>query len=229
MAEMIEVMRNEKKYIVSLQNYRLLNSHFEKILHADPYNREGGYMVRSLYFDSYSNMDFHEKIDGLEHRKKIRLRIYDPKDQTVKLEMKQKSGSYQLKQSLLISKEEAVQLTRGVYSVLLNYDSELARKIYFLMNSEYYTPKSLVEYKRTAYVLPENSIRLNFDANIKASESNLDLFSDDLNLSPIFYLDNVVFEVKYNHFLLSYIKDVISSCNKIETACSKYCLSRSLV
>jgi len=36
----------------------------------------------------------------------------------------------------------------------------------------------------------------------------------------------VTLEVKYNHFLLSYIKEVLSPYITAETASSKYCASR---
>jgi len=35
-------------------------------------------------------------------------------------------------------------------------------------------------------------------------------------------------EVKFNGFLLSYIKDIIRSVNESELAVSKYCLSRTI-
>ncbi len=38
---------------------------------------------------------------------------------------------------------------------------------------------------------------------------------------------NGVLEVKYNGFLLSYIKDLVSSANRSELSVSKYCLARS--
>lgn len=227
MADMIEVMRNEKKYIISTESFRTLNSYFSKLLHPDKHNQAEGYIVRSLYFDTYSNTDYFEKLDGLERRKKIRLRIYDTGTNTAKLEVKHKSGQYQLKQSLTLKRDDALKLMEGFYSVLLNYDHDFAKKLFIMMSNEGYRPKSIIEYKRIAFVLPENNIRLNFDYNILATESNYELYSPSLNLYPIFHLDNMIFEVKYNRFLLSYLKDVISKCNKTETSFSKYCLSRN--
>ena len=74
----------------------------------------------------------------------------------------------------------------------------------------------------------ENNIRLTFDSNIRATESSYDLFAKDLPLSPVFPLDKVVFEVKYDKFLLSYITDIISKVDARNMTSSKYCLSRSI-
>ena len=53
--------------------------------------------------------------------------------------------------------------------------------------------------------------------------------AQDLALLPVWYADpyNAVLEVKYNGFLLSYIKDLVSLANRSEFSVSKYCLSRS--
>lgn len=65
---------------------------------------------RSLYFDTLSDRDFNAKMDGVEERRKMRLRVYHPQDETAFLEMKQKQGSNQLKRSLPIKREDAMRL-----------------------------------------------------------------------------------------------------------------------
>lgn len=54
-------------------------------------------MIRSLYFDSLEDIDWQEKEDGIELRRKIRLRNYGSQSSFAKLEMKQKQGSNQKK------------------------------------------------------------------------------------------------------------------------------------
>ena len=60
-----------------------------------------------MYFDSLSNRDFQEKEDGLELRRKFRLRVYSPDADFALFEMKQKQGPYQRKRSLRLSRKEA--------------------------------------------------------------------------------------------------------------------------
>jgi hypothetical protein len=73
----------------------------------------------------------------------------------------------------------------------------------------------------------ENNIRLTFDSEIRATESSFDLFSENLPLNPVFPKDKVVFEVKYDKFLLGYISDIVSTINVKNITSSKYCLSRT--
>lgn len=225
---MKQVLRQEKKYLISKSDYIKHSAAFNTYLAQDENNGEHGYTVRSLYFDTLFDNDFNEKEEGVEIRRKIRLRIYKPTDEFASLEMKQKQGSQQLKRSLKMSKEDAILLTKGVYSPLLKYKESFAKEIYGVMNMRFYRPKAIVEYNRKAFIAKENSIRITFDHNIRATESCFDIFSDKLNLYPVFSADGVVLEVKYNGFLLSYIKDMLDRIEKSELSVSKYALSRTI-
>ena len=223
----LEVLRTEKKYeINSLLSAQKLKYALSAGLKADPHNGENGYMVRSLYFDSLFDDDYADKESGLERRKKIRLRVYDPNAQTAKLELKEKRGQSQLKRSLVIPKIQAQKLAAGDYSVLRETDSKLAREIFFLMQEGLYRPKAIVEYKRMAYTLTENDTRITIDSRLSATEASFDLFSKNLYLYPI--MQGIVLEVKYNRFLLDYVKDLINFINKEETSVSKYILARKI-
>lgn len=225
---MITVLRQEEKYPLDLYYARLYANQFEAVLMTDKFSKEGSYMVRSLYFDTPDDKDFFDKITEKNLRRKIRLRIYNTKDTKVKLELKQKENIYQKKRSLSISKKDALELIEGNYSVLLNYKEDLAAELFAIMSMEVYKPKSIVEYQRRAFMAKENNIRLTFDSDIRATESSFDLFAEDLSLAPVFPVDKVVFEVKYDKFMLSYISDIISGINAGKISSSKYCLSRKL-
>ena len=88
-------------------------------------------------------------------------------------------------------------------------------------------PKAIVDYNRKAFVVQENKIRVTLDSNIRATETNLDLFDANLCTYPVFDPFNVVLEVKFDGFLLSYVRDALNQVEKSELAVSKYCLSRS--
>ena len=94
------------------------------------------------------------------------------------------------------------------------------------MQYKCYRPKTIVQYNRKAYIAKENKIRITFDNNIIATESSFDLFSDNLLMYPVFDKFNVVLEVKFNGFLLDYIRQFINSINKSELSVSKYALAR---
>lgn len=225
---MIQVLRREEKYPLDLADAHKYSSMFSAIMMTDDFSKEGSYMVRSLYFDTPDDKDFFEKMTEQNLRRKIRLRIYSSNDTKAKLELKQKENIFQKKRSLSISKEDALQLIDGNYSVLLNYKDDFAAELFAIMSTEAYKPKSIVEYQRRAFMAKENNIRLTFDSQIRATESSFDLFSDNLPLAPVFPLDKVIFEVKYDKFLLSYITDIISMVDARNITSSKYCLSRTL-
>ncbi len=224
---MNEVFRQEKKYLMNLPDMQRLAWSLERVLHPDPHNGAQGYHIRSLYFDTMNDDDYENKIDGVFLRRKIRLRIYDPAADFAMLEMKQKEGGYQKKRSLRVSRQDAQTLARGRYDCLLGYDEPFAVECYGLMNMCCYRPKTIVEYRRKAFIAKENRIRITFDHQIRATETCWDLFSPALNLYPVLDAFNGVLEVKFNGFLLSYIKDLINGANRSELSVSKYCMARS--
>lgn len=220
------VMREEKKFLINIEEFRNKSHFLNDLMIQDSHNGTHGYMIRSLYFDTVYDDDFFEKLDGIELRRKIRLRCYEPNSNFAMLEIKQKQGSSQMKRSLRLTRADAESLICGKYDVLLKYNEAFAKECYGLMQYKAYRPKTIVEYNRMAYIAKENKIRITFDNNITATESCFDLFSDKLLLNPVMDKFNVVLEVKFNGFLLDYIRSFINSINKSELSVSKYALAR---
>ena len=223
---MNQVFREEKKFLINVEEYIKKSHQLEQIMAQDEHNGAHGYMIRSLYFDTVYDEDYFDKLAGIECRRKIRLRCYDPDSSFVLLEMKQKQGSSQMKRSLRMEREDAVRLVDGDYSPLLQYPDHFAQECYALMCSKCYRPKTIVQYNRRAFTAKENKIRITFDHDIVSTESCLDLFSAQLNMNRVLDPFAVVMEVKFNGFLLEYIKQMINSMDKSEFAVSKYCLAR---
>ena len=220
------VIREEKKFLISIEEFVKKSHILQQFMLQDEHNGTHGYLIRSLYFDTPFDDDYFEKTAGIECRRKIRLRIYDTDNNFAMLEMKQKQGACQRKRSLKISRDEAERMIRGDYSILLSYEEPFAAEIYGLMQKKCYRPKTIVEYHRKAFIAKENKIRITFDNQIVSTESHFDLFSKKLNMNPVLDPYDVILEVKYNGFLLSYIKEMINSIDKSELSVSKYCLAR---
>lgn len=225
---MNEVLRQEKKYLLTAADARLLGARLGGVMMEDEHNGPQGYSIRSLYFDSLNDGDYWDKMDGVELRRKIRLRIYSPSAGFGMLEMKQKEGPYQKKRSLRVEREDARRLCRGDYGPLLKYKEPFAAECYGLMHYKCYRPRTVVEYRRRAFIAKENRIRLTLDSQITATEACWDVFAPDLVQYPVLDPFHVVLEVKYNGFLLSYIKDLAGAANRSEFSQSKYCLARSV-
>lgn len=223
---MNQVLREEKKFLIGMEEFRKLSHRLEQCLRQDIHNGAMGYPIRSLYFDTVYDRDYGEKMAGIETRRKLRLRCYDPNGDFAMLEMKQKQGAQQRKRSLRLSREDAIRLTKGDYTPLLYYGDPFAAECYGMMHMHCYRPKTIVEYRRKAFVAPENKIRITFDNRIEATESCFDLFSPSLNMNSVLDPYMVVLEVKFNGFLLEYIKQMINSVDKSELSVSKYVLAR---
>lgn len=224
---MNEVLRQEKKYFITASDFIRLSGVLEKAMLQDKHNGALGYRIRSLYFDTPYEEDYTAKLDGLELRRKIRLRNYSPDADYAMLEMKQKQGNLQKKRSLRLEREDAKRLICCDYSILQKYSEPFAAECYALMNMQCYRPKTVVEYRRKAFIAKENKIRVTFDNGIIATETCFDIFSDNLAMYPVLEPFNAVLEVKYNGFLLSYIKNLLELTDRSSLSVSKYCLARS--
>ena len=223
-----KVLRQEHKYAITEMQFLQYRSMIAKIMEKDQNNGKDGYMVRSLYFDTLNDYDYVTKTDGVEIRRKIRLRIYSTSSGYASLEMKQKQSIYQLKRSIRIKREDAAQMCMGDYTQLLHYDNPFALECYTLMNTRGYLPKVIVQYQRNAFVGKGNDIRITLDNDLRATESCMELFSNKLCLYPVTSTFNAVLEVKYNEFLFSYLKDMLQRLKKSEVAISKYCMARTV-
>ncbi|MBQ5995009.1 MAG: polyphosphate polymerase domain-containing protein [Clostridia bacterium] len=225
----LSVFRTENKYLLNFAEASQLRARLDKLLKKDKYSQNGAYVVRSLYLDTVENSDYHEKLAGTEIRKKIRIRSYSPDDEVCKLEIKQKNGDLQHKVSLLISREDAVEISRGNFSVMFDYfdKSPNAAYIYSELCLGIYRPVALIEYDRIAYMHELYSTRITFDMNVRSNESYFDLFDTQPIFTPVF--DNmVVLEVKYNGVLLDSISKALEPFNLTRTSVSKYCLGRKI-
>lgn len=222
---MNKVFREEKKFLINIDEFIKKSHMLRQVMIEDAHNGTHGYLIRSLYFDTVYDSDYFEKLAGIETRRKIRLRIYDPNADFAMLEMKQKQGANQLKRSLRVSRRDAVSLSEGNYLPLLSYEEPFAAECYAMMKCRCYRPKTIVQYNRKAFIAKENKIRITFDNRLEATESSFDLFSPKLNMNPVMDPYNVVLEVKYNGFLLDYIRRMINSIDRSEISVSKYVLA----
>ena len=196
----------------------------------DKYGDYNGYKTRSIYFDSIDNEDFREKQIKTEKRKRIRVRIYNEEDKFAKFEIKRKHFERELKESITITKEDAIRLINREYSVLLNYkDNPLYEYAFNLMKSKSYRPVSMVEYDRRAFTHEFFNTRVTLDNNLRFTNFNYDLFNKNINFQKGLPGDKSILEVKYDRFLFQQLQDVLSKCNFVGKPPSKFGTSRQLL
>lgn len=217
----------EHKYLLTRQEALTLSGAVGNILPRDPYAAGSeGYIVRSLYFDTVADGCCAQKEDGLRYHEKIRLRCYGCGNGILKLECKQKDGIRQRKISMPIDRDLFRSLCRGAYGVLLD-SSDPTGEFFYRKLSTGMKPKAIISYRRISFCHPTNNTRITFDYDIRSTESSLNLLDSKLPGTPVLPPGMVVLEVKYNHFLLGYVKNTLAGMQKSACACSKYQAGRS--
>lgn len=224
---MPEVNRRELKYRLNAAQVPAIRRRLSAFLLPDDHGGADGYWVRSLYFDTPADSDFWDKVDGIDCRQKIRLRIYDESG-PVKLELKQKNGGFQRKRSIPISREEADALMAGNWESLRQRQEPVAGSLYRMLLLGCYRPKCIVQYRRVALCTPENDIRITFDCDLRASESSQALFDFSAPLYPVEPPGAVTLEVKYSGFLFSNVKLALGWKIGPQISSSKYCRARCI-
>jgi hypothetical protein len=229
--------RFEYKYLVSEEHLPELRRRLLPFVELDPFaarcdTRE--YTVRSVYFDSADLKEYHAKIDGLEIRKKLRIRVYDtPADDAVAfLEIKRKN-----RQS--VSKDRAPLRYRDIPALLADGDVDRhilrlngsgaiydnARKFFYHMRSEHLRPLVLVTYDREAFVGKfDPMFRCTFDKKLRFSshQSAMDLYreSDLRHGLP----GHFILEVKFQYAVPVWLTALMADFALTRGAFSKYCI-----
>lgn len=225
----LSVSRREVKYLLSLPDRLYLLNALDQLLIPDAYGGYNGYTVRSVYFDSVTNEDYIDKKNHANEKKRIRIRVYHPDDKTAKFELKRKSYGRELKESIVISREDAKEMLNGNYKVLLKYNNRIARYAYDLMTTRMYRPVSLIEYDRRAYTHPHFNTRVTMDNNLRYCDFCYDLFSHHLNFKSAMPKDKTILEIKYDRFLFKQIQKVLSHCDLTRKPPSKFGTSRQIL
>ena len=218
-------LRHELKFIISPAQEFLLSRALDAVLHRDPNGDERNeYAIRSLYFDTVFDSALYDKLDGVRNRDKYRIRIYNFSDKVIKLECKTKIGSLISKRSISIPRDLCEQLMAGDPSGLERTRSGLLNDVYREMTIHLLRPVVLVDYVREAYLHDAEEVRITLDKHLRSGMGSIDLFNPQVPTVPPFDHDETILEVKYNHSLPPYIRDLISTYagNAVQTAVSKY-------
>jgi len=189
--------------------------------------QDGSYVVTSLYFDSFRLSDYVEKSAGMIHRKKIRMRIYEPylkNSEHVFFEIKHKHDMTNNKTKIVLSRQEAEDLMKYGTSVLVSRqwqpgEEAIRNRLLHFMIREPVKPNLMVRYKRQPFMNYDKSLRITFDSKIEAClQRNLDenKFMEQVNRGV------VVMEVKFAYTLPFWLKSVIVKHNLKRDAYSKY-------
>lgn len=219
-----EPYRHELKYLISEADQAELAVRMAPVFHLDPHAQQGGYFIRSLYFDDCWNTAYEEKEAGVLLRKKYRIRIYNCSDRSIKLERKKKCGSFIYKEAAPLTRAELEQILQGEYGFLLHSSHRLCQEFYTECICKMLRPRVIVDYDRVPWILDAGTVRVTFDRDVRAAVGGWDLFDPALPTLPVLEPGKLVMEVKFTEFLPQIVRQLLPPRAQELTAVSKYVL-----
>lgn len=216
--------RHEIKHEISQADYLVLRQRLSAVARPDIHGENGCYRIRSLYFDDFRDMALMEKINGINIREKFRIRYYEDDIAYIRLEKKSKINGLCSKTAAVLSVWETQKILDGDYEWMLESDIPLVRELYLKLVTKGLRPKTIVDYKRDAFIFPAGNVRVTLDRDIRTGVNCRDfLYPSSLTLpigSPI------ILEVKWDEFLPGIIRDAVQLEGRKNGAYSKYAACR---
>ena len=220
-----ESYRHEYKYIISNVEAEKLIISMRTIIELDSNAREKGcYHIRSVYFDDYDNSCYWDNVNGVNERKKWRIRAYNNNSSRIQLECKHKTNGLTRKEACTISSDEYDALLRGM--PVFSSERALVNKFSVEMIEKNMKPKVIVGYDRKPYVYPYGNVRVTLDYNIFSSQDINSMFSERLRKRLILPSGVQLLELKYDNYVPKFIADSFGEDRMKQETFSKYYLAR---
>ena len=161
-------------------------------------------LINSIYFDNDKFEIYHDSVEGLSPRKKIRLRFYGDKRQ------------FDKKKELLLEKKYTNFSGRSKISKKIQDFDNLLK--YGILDTKYGIcyPRTIVSYLRSYYICKDYRITMDTDINFKSYNTENSIY----NLGSI---EDIIVEIKTNN--TSRIDDLKKTFPFSEVRFSKYCKS----
>ena len=215
------VLRREYKYILPYSQYIILKHRIRDVLALDRYSINGGYSVRSVYFDDIQARAYNENLTGVSMRKKYRIRIYNGNDNVIKLERKFKVLNLTGKNTQTISRNTFENILEN--REIISDNGDLLTTFLAEKRANVLRPVITVDYDREAFVCEASNLRVTFDSNLRAGLGH-DIFDAGMQTFDIFHDRLAILEIKYDNFIPQYIRSLLSINDMNPIACSKFTL-----
>lgn len=217
--------RHEIKYIVSPGDAAAIRANMSAVAKLDPHALgRGYYCIHSLYFDDPLDTALHEKLDGVNERRKFRIRYYNDNLNYIMLECKMKRDGVGCKPQEELTLEEVQRILRGDVAWLVTSKRPLLAALYVDMKTRRLAPKTVVEYKRIPFVYGPGNVRVTIDWAIRTGAPKDFLAPNGLTL-PV-EDDVTLVEIKWDEYLPGVIRKAVALKSRAPTAFSKYAVCR---
>ena len=217
--------RHEVKHIITPGDAAAIRANLTAVATPDPHTgANGSYLIHSLYFDDPLDTALHEKLDGVNERRKFRIRYYNDDLSYIMLECKMKRDGVGCKPQARLTLEETGKIIRGDISWMPTSGRPLLVALYADMKTRLLRPKTVVQYRRVPFIYAPGNVRVTIDWDIRTGTPGDFLKPDGLTL-PI--EDNVILlEVKWDEYLPGVIRKAAALKSREPTAFSKYAACR---
>lgn len=228
---MMKKYRNEWKYLCRETDLAVLEQRFGSLLELDEHAGDSGiYEIHSLYFDDHKDSCAWDNDVGTDVRFKYRIRYYGTDLNTLHLERKEKLHGLCTKLSCKLSVQQYQDILEGnAEQVFWNTDQPLLKQFCRDIMTDFFEPKVIVDYQRTAFVEPISNVRITLDQNITASNEISAFLEPEYMSYPLLELGRHILEVKFDDILPGQLKRCLCTNFLVQTAFSKYYLSRNLI
>ena len=218
--------RNEWKDLVTGGDLAILRARLNVVLRPDAHQTGAVYCIRSLYFDDARDSALRENEDGVDARRKFRIRIYNGDASHMNLEIKEKLHGYTKKTGCPLTREQADRILAGLPPRIEAGTPAPLNLLAVEMQLNRLRPVVIVDYERTAYVGRLGNVRITLDQNIAGSADVGQFFDPRPARHPIPPPGQHVLEVKVDECLPAPIADVLELGEMQRISFSKYTLCR---
>lgn len=158
--------RHEWKHKITTSDLVALRARLQVLMTPDSHGVNGRYQIRSLYFDTPTDKALWEKRNGVDPRKKFRLRYYDGDLSVIRLEKKSRRNGLGSKVSAPLSPQEAQSIVDGARGWMAGCGRPLVEELYHKMAVQGLRPKTIVDYTREAFVYAPGNVRVTLDHHL---------------------------------------------------------------
>ena len=219
--------RHEWKHWINTADWISMRHRLNCLMQHDAHSDANGeYHVRSIYFDNYEAKVLQEKLDGLLHREKYRIRLYNLDAATLRLERKTRRNGMGRKDSVKLTVEQCRMLLAGDTSFVEATGNPLLLALKCDMDTKLLRAATVVDYTREAFVMGAGNVRVTFDREIRSGLAATDVLDASLPTVPTHRSDLMVLEVKYDAFLPGLVEAAVQTGDRRASAVSKYAMSR---
>ncbi len=217
--------RHELKQVITGTDALVLRRRLGIVMQRDEHSRAGSYLISSLYFDNINDKALMEKINGINRREKFRLRCYNDDPSLVFLEKKSKINGLCAKQRCVVDSAQVQRIIADGARWSPEDGSGLLNELHLKMTTQGLRAKTIVDYKREAFVYPAGNVRVTLDSEVRTSMHPQEFLDPDRLMLPT-RESGIILEIKWDEFLPDVIRGIVQPGDTRTESFSKYAACR---